>query len=80
MLESVALSRGQGLDVTVQKAHQVAFAITNYPIAQNKIMHTSRDVDGIDLDIGVISDGCADIRRRLIDEQGAAHEAAGGGG
>ena len=63
----------------VEEAHQVSLAVAGHAIAQDEIVHATRDIDRVDLDVAVVRKCRADVGMWSIQAQGGMREAAGGG-
>src|SRR4051812_16315993 len=77
VFEGEATRRGQNLRATVEVAHEVTFAVAADAIAQDEVVHATAHVDRVDLDVPVVRQGGGQVRRGLIQQQRAPHEAAG---
>ena len=77
MLERRApLRRGRCGFRPVQITDQIPFAISFDPIAQDQIMHSAADIDGIELDESEVVKRSADSRDRRIEQDRAAMKPA----
>ena len=64
----------------MQMTHQVTLPVAGHAVAQDEVVHASADIDRVDLDIAVVAEGGAEAGGRGVQQQGAAHEAAGDDG
>src|SRR5215213_5177156 len=62
MFKRTALVRGSRLGLTVQETHQVTFAVTGDPVAQNQVVHPAADINRIDLYIPMPGERIGDPR------------------
>ena len=80
MLERGSSPGGKrGRRLTVKMAHEIAFAVSDDPVAQNKIVHAATHIDRVDLHVTEVREGGAEVGRGLGEQKRAVDEAAGFG-
>ena len=77
VLKREALAGGQQLFVAVQMAHEVAFTMPGHAVAEDVVVHAAADIDRIDLHKTELIEYRSDVRRGLIEQDGAAVKTPG---
>lgn len=62
----------------VHERVQAALAVVPDTVAEDEVVHAPGDIDRVDLDVVVVGEGGGDAGCWRVEQQGAAHEPAGG--
>ena len=71
VLEGLALGGGQHFSLTMQVAHQAAFAVVLHAVAEDEVVHAPGDIDGVDLDVAMVGEGGGDVGSRRVEQTAA---------
>ena len=78
VFERSSLFGTEGSGSSMEMPHQVTFAISANSIAKNQVMHTTADIDRINLNIAVMNECVTELSDGFVEQQRSTHEAPGG--